>query len=252
MNADIQRKALMGSAVACVLACALALAVAPSQAFATYLPDGSGEFDVSVLTNVLPTQDPDAALNDVLVHVSNDAGEHLENAQVTVAIVPPNANGYDPAAAEADVLAVAGPSHSVGVSSITNAGGHVTLAQAAVGATYRVTATKDGHVDFEDTFLCVGDNNETWEVVLQRIPDPAPPTPGPSPTPPTPDSNPASLPSADGEQGSSQVIKPLPWLLATGDAALPLALGSLALLVAAGIVVLWSRRAGEEDGRHDG
>ena len=168
------------------LACAVALALPAAPAFAVHLPEGSGEFDVSVLTDVLPALDPEAALNDVTVHVSNDAGEHLEAALVSVAIVPPNADAYDPDAApqsapdatagtngqDADADADdPGASHAVGASGTTSADGRIVLSQAAVGATYRVAATKDGHYDFEGTFSCAGRNGEVWEVVLNRVPD---------------------------------------------------------------------------------
>ena len=246
-------------ALALVLACAAALAT-PRAADAARLQEGADEFEVSVQTDVLAAVDPDAELCDVAIHVADDAGDHVGAARVDVAAVPPNAaeeNGVSGAGADAVLQTTtvvsadgaAGGSHAVSASGTTSSDGRVLLPNAAVGATYKVLAVKDGHEEYEGRFVCAGSEGETWEVVLNRIPDPVTPDPDPVPDP---DPKPVSLPSADGSQDADRVIKPLPWLSVTGDALLPLALGSLALLIAAGIVAFWSRRAGKEGERHDG
>lgn len=200
-SADIRKKARAGGTATCALALALACAAPGGAAHAEYLPEGSGTFDVSTITEVLPVIDPDALLANVVIHVANDAGEHLEAAQVEVVVVPPNAEDFDPRTllveapegepeAEAYVGAEAGSddpeadpeadpekpsSHAVVASGATAANGRVLLPDAAVGATYRVSVVKDGHEEFEEEFSCAGSDGEVWEVVLNRIPEPLPP-----------------------------------------------------------------------------
>lgn len=182
----MRKKVRVGGAQACAAALALALACAvPSGAArAEYLPEGTGTFDVTTVTEVLPVIDPDARLSDVVIHVANDAGEHLEAAQVEVAVVPPNAKDFDARDAVGggpQVQADAGEearSHAVAATGTTSGGGRVLLPEAAVGATYRVSVVKDGHEDFEQEFSCAGSDGEVWEVVLNRIPQPLPPGTG--------------------------------------------------------------------------
>lgn len=161
MSTDLRKKTLIGG-VACSLALALACALPGGTAWATYLPEGSGQFDVSVITDVLPTADPEARLSDVAIHVANEAGQHVEAAQVEIVVVPPNASQSGADAAE-------GASHAISAKGSTSGDGRVLLPSAAVGATYRVTVAKDGHEGFEGEFSCAGSNGETWEVVLNRI-----------------------------------------------------------------------------------
>lgn len=170
---------------ACACAVALACTLGASAAHAELLPEGSGEFDVSVLTDVLPSVDPAAQLADVIIHVANDAGEHVEAAQVQVEVVPPNATSSAVAASSRGVaLAVEAPAqatHATSASGTTSRDGRVLLPSAAVGATYRVSVVKDGHESSQAEFTCTGASNETWELVLKRIPNPLPPG-GSSPT----------------------------------------------------------------------
>lgn len=255
MSADILKKTTARGAAACTLALALACAL-PGAAHAEYLPEGSGELDVSVLTDVLPTIDPEAYLNDVAIHVSNDAGEDVPGASVRVRILVPNdEEGTMPiTGADADsddetgdpeqavslmaMDADTSSSHAVSASGTTEPRGRIGLAGAAVGATYVVEVSEGSHYDFSDRFTCAGDEGETWEVVMQKVPDE--PLPG----------------GADGESGEdAQQIKPLPkplsWLLQTGDP-----LGIAAALVAAACAVLAvalmlvARRCSKEDARH--
>lgn len=164
---------------ACACAVVLACTLGAPAAHAELLPEGSGEFDVSVLTDVLPSVDPAAQLVDVIIHVANDAGEHVEAAQVQVEVVPPNATSSAVAASSRGVaLAVEAPAqatHATSASGTTSRDGRVLLPSAAVGATYRVSVVKDGHEDSQAEFTCAGASDETWELVLKRIPNPLPP-----------------------------------------------------------------------------
>ncbi|MFR1638406.1 MAG: hypothetical protein ACLSVD_04055 [Eggerthellaceae bacterium] len=125
MSTDLRKKTLIGG-VACSLALALACALPGGTAWATYLPEGSGQFDVSVITDVLPTADPEARLSDVAIHVANEAGQHVEAAQVEIVVVPPNASQSGADAAE-------GASHAISAKGSTSGDGRV-LPNAAVGA----------------------------------------------------------------------------------------------------------------------
>lgn len=173
MSGYQEKSRRVGGAAACVLALALACVLPAGKAHAENFPEGRGEFDVSVVTEVLPVVDPDAVLCDVTVHVANDAGEHLGDVQVDITVVPPNAEGYDPAG-QPQALSARGASHALSASGSTSGEGRVLLPNAAVGATYRVAAVKDGHEGFEGRFTCSGTDGEVWEVTLNRILEPLP------------------------------------------------------------------------------
>ena len=174
MSGYHQKGRRAGRVATCALALALVCAAPTGKAYAEYFPEGKGEFDISVVTNVLPSVDPDAELCDVAVHVANDAGEHLGDAQVEVAVVPPNAEGYDPAE-QPQTLAGREATHALSASGSTSSDGRVLLPNADVGATYQVEAVKDGHESFEGRFTCSGIDGEVWEVTLRRMPEPLPP-----------------------------------------------------------------------------
>lgn len=209
LGENVRTGTVVGGAAACLLALALACSLPVGTARAEHLPDGTGDFDVSVTTDVLPAIDPNAVLCDVAIHVANDAGEHVEAVQVDIVVVPPNAESYQPdapdasdAGEEARPLALAssptlpgddprttvaapgpasaladgspGTSHAVSATGSTSVDGRVLLPNAAVGATYKVFAVKDGHEDYEGQFTCAGADGETWEVRLNRIPEELP------------------------------------------------------------------------------
>lgn len=216
------RAAVPARVSAPVLACALAaaLALAPcGAAQAAYLPEGTGEFGVDVLTGVVPTVDTDATLHNVRVHVVCELGGHVPGADLEVFIDPPNAepeevgriedffdgseadqpdadqpapasvvrggraiandlgDGLPADDAEGDAAAGEGAEPDDGLLHVLRAGGAtgsdgmLLLENAAVGATYRVVASKDGHEGFEGSFACAGDADEVWEVVLRHIPE---------------------------------------------------------------------------------
>ena len=228
LGENVRTGTVAGGAAACLLALALACSLPVGAARAEHLPDGTGDFDVSVTTDVLPAIDPNAVLCDVAIHVANDAGEHVESVQVDIVVAPPNAESYQSdapdapdasdAGEEARPLALAssftlpgdaprtpvaapGPasgladgspntSHAVSATGSTSVDGRVLLPDAAVGATYKVFAVKDGHEDYEGRFTCAGADGETWEVRLNRIPEGLPP-------------GSAAGGASDGSQGSS-------------------------------------------------
>lgn len=159
---------------ACLLALALACVLPAETAHAEYFPEGKGEFDISVATEVVPTVDADAELCDVIVHVANDAGEHLGDAQVEIVVAPPNAAEYDPAG-QPQALDEIADDCVLSASGSTSCDGRVLVPSAVVGATYQVEAIKDGHKSFEGLFTCSGVDNEVWEVTLERILAPLPP-----------------------------------------------------------------------------
>lgn len=274
MGTDIRKKMVAGGALACALALALACTVPVGTAHAEYLPEGSGEFDVSMVTKVLPVVDPDAQLSDVVIHVANDAGAHVEAAQVEIVVVPPNAQDYQPddAASNPDEPQVQADtesaSHAISAKGATSVDGRVRLADAAVGATYRVAVCADGHEDFQEEFACAGTNAETWEVVLRRIPDPLPSETGqdategagtvrPLPSIGTQDSASGSGSTAgvSGQvQGQSDVVaRPVSGFVNLLMDMFPYWLVPLALLVIALVAgCLWqARRIGKEEDRHD-
>ncbi len=174
MNAYQHKSLRAGRAAGCALALALVCGLPAGKAHAEYFPEGRGHLDVSVLASVIPVVDPDAELHDVVVHVSNDTGDHLEDAQVEIVVVPPNAEGYDPAK-QPQALAARGASHALSASGSTSGDGCVLLPDVAVGSTCRVEAFKEGHESFEGRFSCLGVDGETWEVTLTRVLEPPPP-----------------------------------------------------------------------------
>lgn len=275
MSADILKKTTARGAAACALALALACAL-PGAAQAEYLPEGSGELDVSVLTDVLPTVDAEARLNDVNIHVSNDAGEDVAAASVRVRIAVPNdeegampitgaeaddaeAESAEQAASLMATDAEAPSRHAVSASGTTEPHGRIRLAGAAVGATYVVEVSEGSHYDFSHRFTCAGDEGETWEVVMRKVPnEPLPGGDGGNGgTDGAGGDGGAGGASGDGGAGGAdaQQIMPLPkplsWLLQTGDPlgiAAALAAAACALLAAA--LMLAARRRSKEDARH--
>lgn len=187
-------------ALALSMTCVLALSPSAFSADGGESFEGEGSFDVVVNTQVDEVVPTNAEMKDVTVHVSCIREGHVEGAAVSARIMKPSER-------EAYVSPAAAVATRDADAAVTAADGTVVLADAVIGATYRVSVTKEDHTDAHMDFL-VDPDGSVWEVVLEHAGDSQP---IPLPTDHVVDPEPEPGTGADAGDG----VFPLS---ATGDA----------------------------------
>lgn len=245
--------ALGALALACALALALALAPAASARAEEVGGAGDDSFDLNLAMEVTPAADPDAEARSVVLHVGNDAGEHVAGAAVAFELQ--GAYGAEAASAPAAASARAAAPMAPSGAATTGDDGIVVLEGMVPGCDYRLAVEADGHERFEDVRTCEGSDGERWEVVLAKSDD------GPGDGSGGSGGSGGGSGSGDGGAAGSGEVKPLPkplppwqggswgsWLLAvTGDPATPWALAVAAVVLAALAAAALARRKARAD-----